>query len=421
MAKGWQAVRLQSGNDAVTRDETIDRIVDLMEDAGPLGTLTDKYFSHTRRVVEANGDLNVVYAVFLRRRVIAALEPAVRLLKRYVPDVRIRRFFEEGDIVPSETKLMEIEGSFAKLAEMETLVLQKVGLPCVCADNAYEMCRAMPGASFLDMHARHASGPNMNLLAAYGAFVGSEAAKAKNPEVKGFIGGSQDLTAALFGAEQGLGTMPHALIGYTDGDVLEALKLFISSVDDNGTAIALVDYSGHEVDDSLRCARWFYDEAKLHEQGKTFGVRLDTHGGRFVQGLDFEKSVQTVGEWLDVAGEYNIVERVLGERAFHLDSANILVDQVRRYLFGQGVTAAAAIHVRKALDEAGYKDAMIVASSGFAAQKCLIMAGARAPIDMIGSGSFLPETLSETYATADIISYGGKRRVKVGREFLFSD
>jgi nicotinate phosphoribosyltransferase len=38
---------------------------------------------------------------------------------------------------------------------------------------------------------------------------------------------------------------------------------------------------------------------------------------------------------------------------------------------------------------------------------------------MVGTGSFLPATLSETYATADIIAYGSVRRVKIGREFLF--
>ncbi len=401
------------------RDETLDRIVDLMLAAGPVENITDKYFSHTRRVVEANGDVEVVYAVFLRRRVIAALEPAIRLVSRLVPEATIKRFFDEGAVVPSETKIMEVTGPFSRLSELETLLLQKVGLPCVCANNAFEMCQAMPDASFLDMHARHASGPEMNLLAAYGAAVGSEAAKRVNSAVKGFNGGSQDLTAPLFGAVRGLGTMPHALIGYTNGNTLEALKLFVDVVDDNSTAIALVDYAGKEVTESLECARWFFDEAKLHQDGKVFGVRLDTHGGRFAEGLDYDKSVGIVGRWLDVGGEYNIVERVLGERAFHLDAANILVDHVRRILFGSGVSAASVIQMRQALDEAGYKDAKIVTSSGFDAQKCLIMSGANAPIDMIGTGSFLPETLSETYATADIISYGGVPRVKVGREFLF--
>jgi nicotinate phosphoribosyltransferase len=47
------------------------------------------------------------------------------------------------------------------------------------------------------------------------------------------------------------------------------------------------------------------------------------------------------------------------------------------------------------------------------------MGAAKAPLDMVGTGSFLPATLTETYATADIIKYGDTLRVKVGREFLF--
>ena len=46
------------------------------------------------------------------------------------------------------------------------------------------------------------------------------------------------------------------------------------------------------------------------------------------------------------------------------------------------------------------------------------MAWAKAPIDIIGTGSFLPDRWSETNATADIIAYGNTPRVKVGREFL---
>jgi hypothetical protein len=47
------------------------------------------------------------------------------------------------------------------------------------------------------------------------------------------------------------------------------------------------------------------------------------------------------------------------------------------------------------------------------------MAEAQAPVDVIGTGSYLPERWGETYATADIVEYDGVRRVKVGREFLF--
>lgn len=397
----------------------LDRLADIALSAGPITVQTDKYFTNTSRIVAAHGDTEVTFAVFMRRRVVAALEPTIRLVKRFVPDARIKRYYEEGDIVPSESKMLEITGSMAKLSEIETLLLQKTGFPCVSANNAYEMCRAMPNAGFMDMHARHASGAEMNILAAYGAAVGSMAAKQADPTVKGFVGSSQDLTAAFFGSPNGMGTMPHALVGYTGGDVLKAMKLFAEIIPEAKTLIALVDYTGEEVTDSLRCARWFYQEARLQERGKTFGIRLDTHGGRFAEGLDYEKSVDTVGHWLGVHGEYNIVEQVLGGRAFQLDPNNILIDKVRRILFGKGVSVAAIIHVRRALDRAGFKAATMVGSSGFDSQKCQIMGAARAPLDMVGTGSFLPATLTETYATADIIAYNGVRRVKVGREFLF--
>src|SRR5207253_9712661 len=89
-----------------------------------------------------------------------------------------------------------------------------------------------------------------------------------------------------------------------------------------------------------------------------------------------------------------------------------------RYLVGTGVTAAAIWRMRQVLDEAGFPKARIVASSGFGAEKCRIMAAANAPIDVIGTGSYLPELWSETYATADIIAYDGVPMVKAGREFL---
>ncbi|MDP2619029.1 MAG: hypothetical protein Q8P46_02450 [Hyphomicrobiales bacterium] len=401
------------------RQEALDKMVELMLAAGPVDQLTDKYFSHTRRIVEAHGDQEVVYAVFMRRRVIAALEPAVRLVSRLVPEAKIKRFFKDGEVVPSERKLMEVRGPYSKLSEIETLLLQKVGLPCVCANNAYEICRAIPYAGFIDMHARHGSGPEMNLLVSYGAAVGSDTARGGDGNVKGFIGSSQDLTAPLYGAEQGTGTMPHALVGYTKGDVVEALKLFAKTVPESDILVGLVDYAGLEVTDSLKSARWFYEEAKLDHDGKAFGIRVDTHGGRFAEGLDYEKSVETVAQWLGVEGEYNIVERVIGLRAFQLDPSNILVDKVRRFLFGKGVSVAAIIHVRRALDAAGYKNVRMVVSSGFDVQKCQVAGGTAAPINVVGTGSFLPATFSETYATADIISYDGVKRVKIGREELF--
>ena len=130
-------------------------------------------------------------------------------------------------------------------------------------------------------------------------------------------------------------------------------------------------------------------------------IRLDTHGGRFVQGLDTQASYAVL--------ERHVPEAIRGYRS----------DRELKHLMGTGVSAAAIWHLREHLDKAGFGAVKIVGSSGFGPDKCRVFALANAPIDLIGTGSYLPEKWSETYATADIISYDGTPRVKVGREFLF--
>ena len=88
------------------------------------------------------------------------------------------------------------------------------------------------------------------------------------------------------------------------------------------------------------------------------------------------------------------------------------------YLVGPGVSAASLWYLRAQLDNFGFKNVKIIASSGFTNEKCKAMSLAKAPIDIIGTGSYLPEKWSETYATADIIKYGNTSRVKVSREYL---
>ena len=158
----------------------------------------------------------------------------------------------------------------------------------------------------------------------------------------------------------------------------------------------LVDYYGQEITDTLAVCRRFPDLA----QAGRLSVRLDTHGGRFVEGLDPQKS-------------YAVLERHVPGAIRQYRSENEL-----RALVGTGVTAAAIFHLRDTLDAAGFVAVKIVASSGFAPAKCKVMASVEAPVDVIGTGSFLPERWDETYATADVIEYDGKPSVKAGREFL---
>ena len=357
---------------------------------------TDAYFNRTRAVVERFGDAQVTYAVFLRRPVISAPRLVVDWLEA-VAAARGTAFdidlvHPEGTWVGAGDPILYLSGSFRQLVDLETLLLQKIGPPCVAAHNAYQMCLALPHVAFLAMDARHCAGFEMQDMMAYAASVGGHAAKREG--ARGFIGNATDATAHWFGAEAGRGTMPHALIGYA-GSTLRAAEMFHETFPDVDLTV-LVDYFGREITDGLEVCRRFPD---LAAAGR-LAVRLDTHGGRFLEGLDPAES-------------YAALER-------HVPGAirRYRSDAELRYLVGTGVSAAAVWRMREALDGAGFENVRIVASSGFGVDKCRVMADAKAPINIVGTGSFLPERWGETYATADIVSYDGEARVKVGREFL---
>ncbi|MDN3568245.1 nicotinate phosphoribosyltransferase [Paeniroseomonas aquatica] len=357
---------------------------------------TDVYFNRTRAIVQRFGDCQVTYAVFLRRPVVSAPRLMLEWLEGVARDrgtqFGIEVMHPEGTWVGAGDPILYLTGSFAQLADLETLYLQKLGPPCVAAHNAYQMCLELPAVAFLAMDARHCAGAEMANMMAYAASVGSEAAKREG--ARGFVGNATDATAHWFGASRGFGTMPHALIGYA-GSTLRAAEMFHANYPEENLTV-LVDYFGREVTDALGVCQRF---PELGAAGR-LAFRLDTHGGRFLEGLDPAES-------------YAVLERHAPGAIRRYRSETEL-----RHLVGTGVSAAAVWKMREALDAAGFPKVRIVASSGFGVQKCRVMAEARAPIDVVGTGSFIPDTWSETYATADIVAYDGVPRVKLGREFL---
>lgn len=358
---------------------------------------TDAYFNRTKQTIGRFGDAEVTYAIFMRRPVVSAPRLAIDWLNGVAAErgfeVRIDLRYEETRWVGAGEPLMYITGPFYHLVDLETLLLQKIGPACVAAYNAFSMCMELPGVSFLAMDARHCAGTEMAELMAYAAAVGSQRAKRKGSAV-GFVGNATNATAHFFGQEAGLGTMPHALIGYA-GSTVRAAEMFHETFPDQNLTV-LVDYFGKEVSDALAVCDRFSD---LAAQGR-LAIRLDTPGGRFCEDLDPAASYAVL--------DRNAPRAIRGYRT----------EQELRHLIGPGVSAAAIWHVRERLDKAGYPKVKIVASSGFGPEKCKVMALADTPIDIVGSGSYLPDIWRETYATADIVDYDGEARVKVGREFL---
>ena len=364
---------------------------------GDVSAYTDKYFSRTRETVARHGDKTVTYAVFMRRPVRFATRIAVDWIKSMAAkrgiEVDIEERFGEGEEAGGGEPLLYITGSFVDLVDLETLYLQKIGAACVAAMNAYDMCTAMPRSGFMAFDSRHCAGQEMANLMAYAASVGSDAAR-RDTDAIGFIGNATDATAHWFGNETGLGTMPHALIGYA-GSTLRAAEMFHDTYPEV-PLVVLVDFFGQEITDALEVCKRF---PELAADGQ-LSIRLDTHGGRFVEGLNPQSS-------------YAVMERHAPEGIREYRSENEL-----KWLVGTGVSAAAVFHLREVLDNAGFDKVKIVVSSGFNPPKYRIMGSVSAPVDVVGTGSFLPENWAETYATADIISYDGAQTVKIGREFL---
>ena len=364
---------------------------------GEVAAWTDKYFSRTKEIVARFGDRRVTYAVFMRRPVVSAPRLMIAWLEAMAEargvEFEIELNYAEGRWVGAGEPLLYLTGSLEQLVDLETLFLQKLGAACVAAYNAYTMCVELPGVAFLAFDARHCAGTEMAEMMAYAASVGSARAKRKANAV-GFVGNATDATAHYFGQPNGLGTMPHALIGYA-GSTVRAAEMFHEAFPDEDLTV-LVDYFGREISDSLIVCRRF---PELAEAGK-LSVRIDTPGGRYLEGLDPPGSYAVL--------ERNTPQSIRGYR----NEAEL------RYLIGGGVSAAALWLMREKLDEAGFDNVKIVASSGFGPEKCKVMAMAKAPIDAVGTGSFLPDDWHETYATADIVAYDGEPMVKVGREFL---
>jgi nicotinate phosphoribosyltransferase len=384
-------------NDA-SRPASVLHPVSRFPDNAEIAAWTDHYFNRSKGIVAKFGDVRVTYAVFMRRPVVSA----PRLMQDWLAGIAAARktafetrlVYPEGKWVGAGEPILYLSGSFHALVDLETILLQKIGAACVAAYNAYTMCADLPKVAFLAFDARHCAGIGMAELMAYAASVGSARAKRKHGAL-GFVGNATAATAHFFGRDTGLGTMPHAIIGYA-GSTLRAAELYHETYPADDLTV-LCDYYAKEVTDSLAVCRRF---PELAAAGR-LGFRLDVMGSRYMEGLDPSESYRVL--------DRNCPDAIRGYRT----------ESELRHLVGPGVSAASIWLLREQLDKAGFPKVRIVGSSGFGPEKCRVMALAKVPLDAVGTGSFLPEHWNETYATADIVEYGGRRSVKVGREFLF--
>jgi nicotinate phosphoribosyltransferase len=215
-------------NDAGPGPKTKPRHINLLPEERDVAGWTDHYFNRSKGIVGRFGDQPVTYAIFMRRPVVSAPRLMLEWLES-IAAARDTRFdaklnYPEGKWVGAGEPILYLSGSLHALVDLETIFLQKLGACCVAAYNAYTMCSDLPQVAFLAFDARHCAGIQMAELMAYAAAVGSARARRKHG-AKGFVGNATAATASFFGRDQGVGTMPHAIIGYA-GSTVRAAEMY---------------------------------------------------------------------------------------------------------------------------------------------------------------------------------------------------
>ena len=105
---------------------------------------TDYYFKKTKSIILKYKDVEVTYAIFMRRPVLFCPSLAIKWLRK-VEKIRKTKFgiemcYDEGDWVGAGEPLMFLSGTFSQLVELETIYHQLIGPSSVAAYNAYQMC-----------------------------------------------------------------------------------------------------------------------------------------------------------------------------------------------------------------------------------------------------------------------------------------
>jgi nicotinate phosphoribosyltransferase len=261
------------------------------------------------------------------------------------------RALRDGDrIEPWETVLL-ITGPLHLFAHLESVYLGVLARRTKVATNVaavVEAARGKPLLFFADRFDHFATQGGDG----YAAFIA------------GARGVATDAMAAWWG-DQGLGTMPHALIAAFHGDTVAAAAAFARHVP-GVDLVALVDFNNDSVADSLACARAFGD--------RLWGVRLDT--------------AQTMVD-------RSIRPEIMGDFA------------------PTGVNVPLVELVRSRLDAEGFGHVRIIVSGGFDAARIAAFEAEGAPVDAYAVGSWLLRGSRDF--TADVVAVDGEPFAKAGR------
>ena len=342
----------------MTRRDRLDpAIFNLPVEKMRAGYYSDKYFVRAREILLAdNYRPQVTMQVFGKTHAfLGGIDEAIAILKLCSVEwsqLTVKALHDGDEVEPWEP-VLEIVGPYDAFAHLETLFLGVLARRTKVGTNTRRVVEAAFPKEVMFFPARHD-----HWLVQTGDGYAAH--------IAGAIGVSTDAQASWWGNE-GVGTVPHALIAVYDGDTVLATKQFSEYIPASVQVVSLVDFENDCVKTSLAVAE------ALGE--RLYGVRLDT--------------------------------------------SELLVDQSVQSQMGRfpptGVCPQLVRNVRSALDRAGFSHVKIIVSGGFSVEKIAAFEAEAVPVDAYGVGSSLFKGRFDF--TGDIVLKDGHPCAKVGREY----
>jgi nicotinate phosphoribosyltransferase len=267
------------------------------------------------------------------------------------PELTVTALHDGDAIEPWET-VAHLEGRYSAFAHLESVYLGVLARRTLIATNTRRVVQAAAGKPVLFFADRFD----------HWSTQGGDGYAAK---AGGATSVASDAMAAWWG-EKGMGTMPHALIAFFEGDTVAATAAFQEEFPATDL-IALVDFDNDCATTALACAERFGPAL--------WGVRLDTSA-------------------------------TMVDRCFDPDSPNPCRRPAGDFRI-TGVNPALVEHVRATLDGAGHGHVRIIVSGGFNPDRIREAESLGVPIDAYAVGSSLLR--GENDFTADVVRPVAKR------------
>ncbi|HUU96581.1 MAG TPA: hypothetical protein VM487_12645 [Phycisphaerae bacterium] len=333
--------------------------------------ISDEYFNRSAAIVADTPLYNkrARYAVFAREGgVVCGVNHAVAWVEQQCLGPLAIQARRDGDRFAANEAVMLIEGLFGELVNLETTYLGMLAFSGA-ATNMAKIVESAGDVPVIDMAARHYPYEIIEQTA-YAAAVGGArgtSTRAGYLYVLRWLGTGQGEFIRV-GDRQPVeyklyGSIPHALNAVYDGSSIASAEAYLQAFPEIPFTV-LIDFEGRELDVCREAARLFGE--------KLSAVRLDTHGGRTHQGGHAEPVPELVKRIMTTADDSDAARRGL-----------------ESYGFGPGVTIESVYNVRRTLDEAGARHTQVVVSSGFTAEKVAAFRACGAPMDAIGTGSWV--------------------------------